>query len=334
MAVALVDTPTLRDARRAGEALVAAGVGQVWLFGSLARGEERTYSDIDLVAVLDDLDYRDRWRIEAELRKAASAAAGRPVDVVVTDRPEWEVQRQQVSASFTVAIGEDLTLLADRPPMKRVNWDKEQSMATSNEQLAAQRIEDMVGQLAKILGLRWPSRDELQAADPDEREWLAGARMIGLCEAAHLAVEGSLKAVGTLTGVQAKVLHQHDVQTIADALPPDERDTMLALMAAAPGLVKIPGYITMWRTKGTYTSPTGGMTAQEIATPRFAAAMVGIAVEVADAAVNWAARLGIRPPSLAYFATAVEQIRAHIANTDLGTGQPLETTAAHAKQDG
>ena len=323
MAVAVVDTPRLGDARRAGEALVAAGVGQVWLFGSLARGEEQACSDIDLVAVLDDLDYRDRWRIEAELKKAASAAAGRPVDVVVTDRPEWRVQRQQVSASFAAAISEDMVLLADRPPAVGVDWDKEQSMATSNEYLAAQPIDDVVGQLAKILGLRWPSRDELQAADPDEREWLAGARMIGLCEAAHLAVEGSLKAVGTLTGVQAKVLHDHDIQNITDALPPEERDAMLALMATVPGLVKTPGYISMWHTKGAYTSPTEGMTAQEIATPRFTTAMVGIAVEVATAAVNRAARHGIEPPSLAHFTTAIEQIRNHIANIDLGTGEPL-----------
>ena len=62
--------------------------------------------------------------------------------------------------------------------------------------------------------------------------------------------------------------------------------------------------------------------------------MVDIAVEVAVAAVDRVTRRGIRPPNLAYFATAVEQIRTHVANTDLGTGQPLETTTAHAKQDG
>ena len=302
---------------------MAAGAGQVWLFGSLARGEEQAYSDIDLVAVFDDFDYRDRWRIKTELKKAASAAAGRPVDVMVTDRPEWRIQRQRVSASFAAAIADDLTLLADRPPAARVDWDKEQSMAASNEQLAAQRIDDVVGQLAKILGGLHPTPSEVTAADRAEREWLVGGRMIGLCEASHLAIEASLKAVGTLTGVQAKLLHQHDVETIADALPREERDAMLALMATAPGLVKTPGYITMWRTKGTYTSPTGGITAQEIATPRFTAAMVGIAVEVAVAAVDRVTRQGIRPPSLRYFTTAAERIGNHIATTDQGSGKAI-----------
>lgn len=88
MAVGTVDLPTLGEARQAADALMAAGVGQVWLFGSLARDEARSVSDIDLVAVFDDLDYRKRWRVEAELRKAASTAAGRPVDVVATDWPD------------------------------------------------------------------------------------------------------------------------------------------------------------------------------------------------------------------------------------------------------
>ena len=48
--------PTLDDARRAAQALVDAGVGEVWLYGSVARGESEPGSDIDLVAVLDDLE--------------------------------------------------------------------------------------------------------------------------------------------------------------------------------------------------------------------------------------------------------------------------------------
>ena len=74
------------------------------------------------------------------------------------------IQQRQVSASFASAIGKDLTLLADRPATE-VDWDKEQSMATTNEQLAQQRIDDVAGQLTRIIGLRWPSRDE-DAARP------------------------------------------------------------------------------------------------------------------------------------------------------------------------
>ena len=309
---------------------MAAGVGQVWLFGSLARGEERAVSDIDLVAVFDDLDYRNRWRVEAELTMVASAAAGRPVDVMVTDRPEWRTQQRRVPASFAAAIGRELTLLADRPASE-VNWDKEQSMATSNEQLARQRIDDVAGQLTRIIGYLDPTRREEAAAagrDRERHEMLMASRLIGLCEAAHMAVEGSLKAVGTLTGVAAKLLHAHDVGVIADALPPEERDAMVALMASSPGLVKTTGYITMWRTKGVYRTPGEGATAQEIATPAFAAAITTIAAEAAATAAGWLARRGIEPASAATLTAHAEEIRDHIARIDLGSGQPHTTTPA------
>ena len=52
--------PTIDDARRAGQALADAGAREVMVFGSVAKGEARPYSDIDLVVVLDDLDYRSR----------------------------------------------------------------------------------------------------------------------------------------------------------------------------------------------------------------------------------------------------------------------------------
>ncbi len=327
MAVVTVGAPTLGEARRAAEALMTMGVGQVWLFGSLARGDQQAVSDIDLVAVFDDLDYRNRWRVESELTMVASSAAGRAVDVVVTDRPEWRLQQRRVSASFAAAIGGELTLLADRPATE-VDWDKEQSMATSNEQLARQRIDDVAGQLTRIIGLRWPSRDEAAAAgsDPDRHEQLMAARLIGLCEAAHMAVEGSLKAVGTLTGVAAKLLHAHDVGVIAEALPPETRDAMAALLASSPGLVKSTGYITMWRTKGAYRTPGEGMTAQDIATPAFAASITAIAADVAAAAVDWLARHGIEPASAATLRAHTQEIRDHITRINLGSGEPHPTT--------
>ena len=305
---------------------MAAGVGQVWLFGSLARGEARSVTDIDLVAVFDDLDYRKRWRVEAELRKAASTAAVRPVDVVVTDRPEWRIQQRRVSASFAAAIGGDLRLLADRPAAG-VDWDKEQSMAVSNEQLAEQRIDDVVGLLTKIVNYLDPTRREA-AATADDRirhEQLLSARLIGLCEAAHLTVEGCLKAVGTLTGVEARLLHAHDMGAIADALPPAERDAMLALIASSPGLVKTPGYISMWRTKGVYRTVGEGMTAQEIATPAFATAITAIAADVAATAAGWLTRRGVEPTGAATLRAYVKEIRDHVAHIDLGSGEPRTT---------
>ena len=85
--------PDLDAARRAAGEMIDAGVGTVLLFGSLARGDACETSDIDLVAIYDDLgDYRDRAKRRCALEAKAEAAAGCPVDVMVTDAPEWQVR--------------------------------------------------------------------------------------------------------------------------------------------------------------------------------------------------------------------------------------------------
>lgn len=105
--------PTMDDARRAAEELIAAGAGRVLLFGSLARGEQRGASDIDLVAVYDDLDYAERARRRCALERRARSASGFDVDVIVTDLPEWTVRSERVPASVEARIAAEAICLAD-----------------------------------------------------------------------------------------------------------------------------------------------------------------------------------------------------------------------------
>ena len=88
----------MEDARRAADALVGAGAREVWLYGSVARGKPHRRSDIDLVAVFDDLDYRRRIHTTIEMQRLAEQACGHRVEVMVTDRPEWRIQRECVPA--------------------------------------------------------------------------------------------------------------------------------------------------------------------------------------------------------------------------------------------
>ena len=87
--------PTTADARRAAKELAAAGASRVLLFGSVARGEADEHSDIDLVAVFDDMDYSQRFSLRSRLATAAEDAAGRSVEVIVTDRPEWQRRHER-----------------------------------------------------------------------------------------------------------------------------------------------------------------------------------------------------------------------------------------------
>ena len=200
--------PTLDDARSAAEALLGEGVSEVWLYGSVARCESYLGSDIDLVAVFDDLDYRQRLNVTLRLQRIAVAACAQAVEVLVTDRAEWRIQREVVTASFASAISYDLILLAYNPDISvEVDWDKDQVMATSNDELALERLDITTANLGKIYANLNPERLESGLASGDDRleyEEIRGCRMIVICEASQLAVENAAKAIAVLGGVPAR----------------------------------------------------------------------------------------------------------------------------------
>ncbi len=101
-----VKVPGRVDAERAAALLVSEGAGKVLLFGSVARGEASEESDIDLVAIYDDLDYEERFARKRELSKLARETIGCPVDVLVTDRPEWKIRTQEVVTSLESRIAD------------------------------------------------------------------------------------------------------------------------------------------------------------------------------------------------------------------------------------
>ena len=319
--------PTGDDARRAARALVGAGVGEVWLYGSVSRGDAGPGSDIDLVAVLDDLEYRQRWRATRELREVARQACGRRVEVLVTDRPEWRIQREQVSASFASAIACDLQLLECNSVVAAdVDWGKEQVMATSNDELALERLRAVLLNLTKIDGGRGPSLHEQELAELDDPgDWLMvrGGRLVEMCEAADMTVENAAKAVGVLSDVRAQTLWRHDMGQIIGELDDEDTDAFQELLAAAPDLVKSPDYVTMWRTCGVYGTPTEGMTVQEVATPAFAAAIGGIACDVALHAADAVERRMGKHPDAAEVRRWASRIRRALADHDLTTGAPI-----------
>ena len=92
--------PTLAEAERAARVEADAGAGSVLLFGSVARGEDHLHSDIDLMVIYDNLDYAVRQDLTMELERLARAEVDCPVDVHLTDRPEWKMRTEQVVTSF------------------------------------------------------------------------------------------------------------------------------------------------------------------------------------------------------------------------------------------
>ena len=132
MANTVISPPRMADAERAAEAIAIDGVSEVLVYGSVARGEAGPDSDIDLVAIHDDLDYSSRRERSGDLKELARSVVSHKVSVYVTDWPEWTHRATRVSTSLECAISTDAVALYHREP-NGVRWGKEIGMPTTNE---------------------------------------------------------------------------------------------------------------------------------------------------------------------------------------------------------
>jgi predicted nucleotidyltransferase len=91
-AVFLDRQQAVEEVRQAVRRLAAdrPGVIEVWLFGSLARGDATPRSDADLLIVVDRDDRRPMDRAPEFLRLLVGV--GRPVDVIVATAEEWRAR--------------------------------------------------------------------------------------------------------------------------------------------------------------------------------------------------------------------------------------------------
>lgn len=215
----MVETPCRADAQRAAEALVSAGVGRVVLFGSVARGDATEFSDIDLVAIYDDLDYRDRRALKQQLSALARTAVGRRVDVLVTDRPEWKVRTEQVLTSLESRAAREGIVLADRRA-GAVDWDKEMVLPTSDYHEAVRRLRELSSALITLDRELQPvekERRERTDGDPDEALYMFVVRLENACGQAQRVVEAAVKTLVHVGG-RERYLRGHDINKLCTAL--------------------------------------------------------------------------------------------------------------------
>lgn len=129
-------TPSMDDARAVADALAGDIVGarRVLLFGSVADGTQGEGSDIDLVAVFDDLgDYGSRYDMERAARAAAGAVCGQRCDIMVTDRAEWGV-RSCLPVTAEHSISKRCVVLVDLPPLVKIDYSKKIGHPSNSEE--------------------------------------------------------------------------------------------------------------------------------------------------------------------------------------------------------
>ena len=86
----VVKTVGIVEPLRAALAPVAEDIDLAFVFGSMAKGNERAGSDIDVLVVTDTLAYADVYSALA----TAEQTLGRTINPTVFTRPEWKMKRR------------------------------------------------------------------------------------------------------------------------------------------------------------------------------------------------------------------------------------------------
>ncbi len=279
-----VTVPSLQDARRVCDVLAEHGAGLVLVFGSVAKGTANRNSDIDMVAVFDDLgDYSCRQSVRGRLQHGIDEVTKTPVDVWVTDRPEWQHRTTKVSSSFEAAVISDAIVLCDRPVQGLIDWDKEIGMPANNYDEALERLRDTDHALGEVLnGLYESARERLavtqaSVADLEDARY---ERMANVCSDSQLTIECAFKAAACLAGVKAERVHS--IQKLADAIP-DQYNDVTGPATSKTNQIK-PSGITLWNTAGPYSDIRPALTLKEI--EQTAIELAHIATATAAALVN------------------------------------------------
>lgn len=251
--------PTVDHAHVAAELLAAEGASRVLLHGSVAEGTAGPGSDVDLVAVFDDIDYAGRlaarWRLEAK----CTAAAGAPVEVHVTDWPEWRHRTERVGSSFEAAVARHAQTLFDRTPTSgAVQWEKRIGMPDSDTAECVRRMNDVEQSLGRMRRAIRQDPDETSAAggrvDVNERVRLS--RLRGLCADAAMTVENALKAWCALNGAPSE--RTHSIARVLESAGPLPTAVSAALAALRVNSLRPSKEdyddISGWRIAGTYVS--------------------------------------------------------------------------------
>ena len=290
-------------------------MGRVLLFGSVARGSATVGSDIDLVAVLDDIDYRERLAIRSELCAVAESVVDSPVEVFVTDRAEWRRRTREVSASFEAGIASSAVVLVDRPA-GAVRWDKEIGLADNNTDEALGRLDEASKSLHSMRARMLP--DDWEITHP--RDHVTRWRLIDVCAAGAMAAETALKALAASHDTPAP--HKHRIDLLVPLAGPRTDDARAALADLETNTVargdEPYGDLSMWRSAGTYIADRPDIDLDTVAAmapvvARAATAVTAIAADELDAVAPGA-------PEVARAREIIEIADGAVAVYDLRTG--------------
>ena len=324
--------PTRAHAEAAAGLLAAEGAAMVLLHGSVDRDAAHSGSDVDLVAVFDDIDYSERWPLRWRLEAVCEEAVGVPFDIHVTDRPEWRHRTEQVMSSYEAAVMSRHHVLCERAsPADAVDWDKPIGMATDNTEEALNRLENVTQALEKVLRVSSPGVRETRTGRANATpvtERARERRLRSLCAEASIVIETSLKAWCAAVGATSERTHKivlllahakkvEDVPAVVmDALAPLEANTLHPKRGPYDD-------VSCWRNDGTY--PNDAPTVERDNLERLARLISAAAPITADAVLRRLLKDGINSTDTRFAdcATEMRSLREALRTVDPITGELL-----------
>ena len=247
-------TPTLEDAQRVARVLADDhNLASVLLFGSVAKSQAVPGSDLDLIAIYDDLDYATRYSKRQVLEGTIRSCVDYDIDLKVTDLPEWRLRSQTVRNSFEYGIAPTTKVLFAVQP-SQVNWGKEINLPDTEQKETRSHLDSMANEIALAARMFMLTDDEEEAKQYGDLELLNDERrqrLAQVCAHCALTLEHGLKALRSM--VPFPLMYSHSGPRLAEGLP--ERMRPRCSVIGQPLLEDIED----WRQAGTYASKLDDM---------------------------------------------------------------------------
>ena len=243
--------PTLEDARKVASLLVDDhGVGMVLLFGSVARGKANESSDIDLVAVFDDIDYDLRSDKQRDLQRIVGETLEADVDLLVTDRPEWLWRSQEMLTTFEAGISGDCVKLSESVIVGNVDWRKEIGLPMTEREEIQKRFEDCTDALVDVndrIGLSNSEVASIRRGDTENENRNRYRRLRKTAAAASMGIETGLKVLVALSSKPPP--STHNASRLIRMLPSPLREEAEHVLSE-----ELEPRVGLWRQAGAYSA--------------------------------------------------------------------------------
>ena len=251
-----VDQSALDDARRAAEVCIAdPRVGEVLLFGSVARGEARVHSDVDLVVLIDPDWGKQHLEIAKELKAAVRDATGLVCDVVARTPAVWKHLLANVSASFEAHISRDVMSLAvvDRG-WREGGLQDMTGVDSTNEEVSVDVLQALRQPASDLYRTLNSIRGEEEGFTGSEAVEERAFRFLSVLEKAHLGIELAIKSVAVATDGK-RLAKTHDLEQLLDAMS-DSSARQLLVEAVEKLKRHQSGVVVNWRLAAYFGLPS------------------------------------------------------------------------------